>query len=309
MIVLNEFLLCGDKNLNRITQIKLPDGSFLQLDPDLEEFELAPQFAAIGFVPSKISDEYTNNTPLKVGDAVICHFHVIRTVNEVTVEGKQYFRCNFHHLWAKIENEIIIPLEEFLFIEPILEDKENMFVGRLQIKPEQENVHKRGRVSAIGVMAEQAGIKLNDTVIVTQNAECEIEIFGKIFWRLRIRNVVGIEREGNLICMTGKVLVKEIEEEEKQGLLAGVIDEKKERKGLVILTDIEEISQGDTVSYHNGIDTKFIHNEELYAYIDTENINYVQQPIWISPEWATDGVSTVLSTMPATTYNNRPSGK
>jgi hypothetical protein len=277
MTVLNEFLLDADKDLNRKTNIRLPDGTFLTLDADLDEFELATQIATVAYHPSIISTEYKNGTPLRAGDTVICHFHVVREKNALTIHDKQYFRCPYFHLWAKIENQTIVPLEEFLFVEPIIEDKDKLFCGQFQVKLEQEAVHKRGRVSAIGVQAAQAGIQLNDTVIVTQNAECEITLFNHLFWRLRIRNVVGIEREGQLICMTGKVLVKEVPAPEKQsGFMLPVDESKKERIGTVLLSDIEGIAPNDTLSFHHGVDTAFLHNEEKHAYIDRENLNYIK---------------------------------
>lgn len=287
MVVMNEFLLDADKNLNRKTNIKLPNGEYFQLDADLEEMELATQIASIAFVPSIISPEYKNKTPLKKGDLIICHFHVVRAKNEITLgaftpEGyidnsrtRQVFRCPYFHLWAKIENETIIPLEEFLFVEPIIEDKSELFCGQFQVKLEQGFLHKRGRVIANSVLSDEAGIKLNDTVIVTQNAECEIELFGRTFWRLRIRNVVGIERNAELICMAGKVLVKEQRPEIKQGGFELPEEITKERRGTVLLSDLPGTAPGDNISFHHGIDTAFQHKGEQHAYIDRENFNYI----------------------------------
>ena len=275
-VIKDTFLIRADRDLNRTTKVKGHDGNYLVIDADVNEFEHATQIGTVGHVPEIIDIKYRYDTPIFENDVIIFHYHVTQSKHAIEINGEQFFKCPYFQIWCKIENETIVPLEDFIFVEPIMESEEEMFSGNIQTKLYQEEIKSTGIVYSVSSMATQLGIKEGDKVFVTSSADLEIEILGKKLWRMRIRNVVGIEREGDLICLNNKALVKEIfEESQPQFLTKG--DDKKERAGEVVLSNIKDLSVGDKISYHNGVNTSLTYKGELYSYISSVNINYIKE--------------------------------
>ena len=275
MKLIKEYLISADKYLNRTLPIRGYDGEFIKLDLDLDAEELATQIATIEFIPLKKEKQWKYDTELNRGDIVLCHFHVIREKNEIIIDDNVYYRCLYVNLWAKIVDEKIVPLEDYIFVEPIIEDKSELFCGQFQVKMHQEDVKSTGFVFALSNQAKEVGINEGDKVFVTQNAECEINIMGKRLWRMRIRNIVGIERNNGLICLKNKILVKELPTEKPKSLWENIDENKKERFGQVVLTKIKGLLMTDKISYHNGVDSRLVYRNEVYAYINKDNLNYV----------------------------------
>jgi co-chaperonin GroES (HSP10) len=276
-LIKNTFLLTVDAELHRTTKIKGINGEYLTLDTDTDKHKYATQIGIISHVPLSVGTEFNYDTPLRENDIVFFHFHVSQPKHAINIGSVQYFKCPYFEIWCKVENEKIIPLEDYIFVEPILESEDDLFCNVFKRKVYQEEIKSTGIIFAIGNQAKYYGLEVGDKVFLTKNADVEIEILGKKLWRARIRNIIGVEREGKLVCIKNKILVKEVQEEEIESFLITFDEYKKERKGIVISTGISEgVSPGDKISFHNGVArTHLEYKGEQYAYLTPDNINYI----------------------------------
>ncbi len=276
-LIKDTFLIKANPELNHTTKIVGHNGECVVIDAECNKFEHATQLAEIAYAPATVDSKYRYDVKLNKGDIVFIHYHQVQPKNAVSVNGEELYKCPYFQIWCKIENEKLIPLEEYIFVEPILEPESDLFCDKLKTKVYQENIKSTGIVFAVGNMATEAGIKPGDKVFVTSNADLEVDILGKKLWRMRIRNVVGLEREGILICLNNKVVVREIELPKKDSVF--ILDEdetKKERRGQVLLSKLDNVQIGDKLSYHNGSATSFEYKKQQFAYINQDNINYIE---------------------------------
>lgn len=276
-LIKNTFLLTIDAELHRTTKIKGINGKYLTLDTDTDKHRYATQIGLICHVPASIGAEFNCDTPLKENDVICFHFHVSQQKHAIRIENKEYFKCPYFEIWCKIENETIIPLEDYIFVEPILESEDDLFCQSFRRKPYQEEIKSTGIVFAASNSAKKSGVNIGDKVFLTKNADVEIEILGKKLWRVRVRNIIGIEREGKLVCPKNKILVKELESTKRESLFIVQDENKKERKGAVIIAGIDiGIHAGNKISFHNGVArTHLEYKGENYAYLTADNINYI----------------------------------
>jgi co-chaperonin GroES (HSP10) len=274
-LIKDVFLIRANKNMNKSIII---GGKTLTVDTDFEKYRHATQVGEIAFSPKIIDKEYLYNTPLNDGDKIVCHHFVCQPDNLISINNEEFYQCEYYNIWAKIEGEKIKPLEDFIFVEPILEPESNLYSGSLQVKREREYLKNQGIVFALSKSARAAGLKMGDRIFFTNNADYDIRLLDKNLYRMRIRNIIGVEREGELVCLNDKILVKEINSEKKvNGLLYA--ENKREKTGEVKLVGdgITEIRRGEIVSYFNGLSSSLTYKNIQYAFITEDQINYKLQ--------------------------------
>lgn len=280
-LIKDTFLVRADKDLKKTLSIKGHDGKFLFLDTDFGKYEHATQVGEIASTPLEISPQYLYDNQLSEGDKIIFHHFVVQPDNSIRSDGEELFRCDYFHIWCKIKDEKIHPLEDFIFVEPILEPESSLWSENklVQTKTKREFLQNQGIVFAASKSAKIKGVKVGDKVFFTNNADYDIKIIDKLLWRMRIRNIIGIEREGKIICLSDKLIAKEISlfPVEKESVLILMDEKKRERKGVVISlgNEINGINAGNEISYFYGVSGRLNYKGNNYAFINKENINYI----------------------------------
>lgn len=269
-LIKDTFFVKADKDANK--RIKLSNGDILYVDTDFDPHNYATKTGTITHAPHFIDKQWKYDTKLKKGDAVLFHQFVCQEGNQVYVKGKEYSKAHYHHLFAIITKTELIPLENFLFVIPTEETEEDLFEGTVQVRFDKGNIKGYGIVKYLSKQAEEAGIKKGDKVFYTKNAEYKMEAFGKMYYRMRIRNITLIERDGELTCMNNRVLMKEEPEEEKF-----LVINQREAMGRIISvgSNVEDVSVGDKVGYFKGLTAPITHNGEEYVSMRKDNINYI----------------------------------
>lgn len=270
------FLVRADKDAKQTTSIKGHDGENLILDTDFQKYYHATQVGEVAFSPQIIDSEYLNDNPVKDGDQVLFHHFVCQEDNAVKYNGETLFQCEYFHIWARIVNTKLEPLEDFIFVEPILEPEENISTpGGLLLRAERQNLSGCGKVFALSKEAKKYGIRMGDVVFFTKDADYGINVMDHDLYRMRIRNIIGVERNGKLVCLTNKMLVLDITEDELRGGLIYRRNER-ERTGKVcnIGEDIKGIAIGEKISYFNGLASKLRYCGIDYSFLTIEDVNY-----------------------------------
>lgn len=265
------------------------NGNKITIDTDYNKYKHAVQIGRIFACPVTITDQYLNDTELKEGDVVVFHHFVCQPDHKVDV-AENVYRAEYFHLYAKLEYPAVYdratdtakimtevyPLEDAIFVEPILEDESNMFAGKIRIKTHQENLKQQGIVFASSKKARDMGVLPGDKIYFTLNADYAMHLCKKDLYRMRIRNIVAVERNNELVCIEGKVLVKEDPQEKKIGSLYDVRGGT-QMIGMVMSVGgkVYGVQPGEKIAYYAGTNGMIEYKGSNYAFIEMRHINYV----------------------------------
>lgn len=275
----------SDRNAN--IGITGANGSKIIIDTDYNRYKHTVQIGKIYACPIGITDQYINDVPLNVGDTVVFHHFVCQPDHKVNI-GENVYRAEYFHLYAKLIggtsgkyedlNDVIKmqPIEDIIFVEPILEDESNLYAGKLRIKTYQERIKQEGIVFACSKKAQSLGIQAGDKVFFTANADYSMKVASKDLYRMRIRNIIAIERNGELLCLKGRILIKQLPEERLIGRFTDV-GATSIKKGVIcgIGEGVLGLELGLVVSYVEGALGGINWNGSPYSMIETRHINYI----------------------------------
>ena len=236
------------------------------IDTDYNPKRLATIIGKIHSTSIRITDKFIYDIKINEGDIVVVNRLVCQDRNKVS---DNIFMCAYHHIYARI-TDTIVPLEDVLFCEPICDD--DYLVGQIKMNGQVSKV--KAKVCFVSNFASECGIKVNDIVYFSKDADYEMEIGSKLFYKMHVRSVIGIEREGELKTFRNKLLVKNITE---LGSVAGIdkiYAQSNLQTGVVIEQGNTSIEVGTSITYLNGTASVVKYKDEYYAFISEENIKY-----------------------------------
>lgn len=265
LIARNKFLVEVD---NQFSNPKIKGLEFI--DTDYNPKALATKTGRIHSLPIAISSDFKYDIKLNVGDGVVFNHIVCQDRNKYS---DKLFFCNYHNIFAKIENEILIPLEDAIFCEKIIEP--DFVVGCFVAKGKVSS--KYAKVFELSSFAEKQGMQKGDIVFFTKNADYEIIIGGKELFKMHLRNIIGIERDGVLKTFRNKLLVKDITELGNIGGIKKIYTNTSLRTGVVIESGNTGIPENSVLTYFNGSATSMNWKGEEYAFVGIENLKYIKK--------------------------------
>lgn len=270
------FLIHADLESQHISSITGHDGNKLFLDTDYQKYKHAVQIGTVAYSPQIIDKEYSNDNKVIDGDTVLFHHFVCQPDNKVVHDGKELYKCEYFHIWAKIVSGNLEPLEDFIFVEPIAQPEDSKKTNSGLVLPsEKKFISNCGRVFALSQKAKINGLRVGDIVFFTNDADYDINVEGKDLYRMRMRNIIGVERSGKLTCLSDKMLVLDVTDSVTKD---GLVYKKSERDrcGIVynIGHNIKGISLGDKVNFFNGLTSQLMYGGQMYSFLKTEDINY-----------------------------------
>lgn len=255
--VKDKFFVSADADANKCLDIVGPDGKKLFIDIDFNPFAYSTRVGTVTHIPQIIDDQWLNDNPIKVGDSVVFHHHVCQKENRVEYEDEELFMADYSQLFAKVEDGIITPLETIIYVEPIMEIEEDLFCDKFKIKEEVEVQKMMGIATFTSDNALKAGIALGDKIYFTAYAHYKTDLLGKEYYRIRLRNVRLVEREGGLIFIDNMVVLND------NHTVIGLGDN---------ITDIE---LDDKVNYFEGVFAKVNYEGKTLTSLQRENINVI----------------------------------
>jgi len=244
----------------------IAEGFFIDTDfnPKLLSTKIGKIHAeSIGVLPP---NKY--ETKLNLGDTVVFGHNVCQKKNKV---AENIFRCPYHAIFARIDDLEIIPLEDIFFCDPIKEEDKN--IGGFIVKGSVSN--KKAKVYMLSKAAYKAGLEIGDIIYFTKDADYAIDILDKRLFMMRIRNVIGIERNGELKTFRNKLLVKNLTKLGTIGEIKKIYFQTSLQIGEVIESGNTGIEKGTILTYYNGPASIINWNGQDYAFIDERNIKYI----------------------------------
>ncbi len=244
------------------------------IDTDYNPKILATKIGKIHTLPITMSDEYHYHIKLKVGDEVVFNHMVCQDRNKFQ---ENIFFCDYFNIYAIISEGKITPLEETIFCEKIMEP--NIEIGCLKVAGKVSD--KCAKVYWLSSECFDAGIRINDIVYFTKNADYPMEIMGNEFYKMHLRNMIGIERDEKLTCFKNKLLVKNITELGEVGGIKRIYAHNSLQKGVVVNAgNVTGIPEGTVLTYFNASATSMKWKDgEEYGFIDELNIKFLTNEI------------------------------
>lgn len=248
----------------------------LLVDTDYNKYKHATQIGKVVATPIRITAQYINDTLINIGDVVVFHHFVCQSENKVKFMDGNIYRADYFNLYGKVEDNKLIPIEDIFFVTPILEPEENMYEGVLQIKPHREYIKQQGIVYSVSKSMSDLGLMVGDKVFFTKDADYPMTINNALLYRMRKRNIVIIERDGDLVCLNDKLIVKQFPKVEKVGVLYST-KRTGEQKGEIVKIgkDVSGVEVGEVISYFNGSLGTFEYKGETFSLIELRHLNYV----------------------------------
>lgn len=269
----NTFIIESKLITNDSTGIFIGDKE-LKLDTDFNRHKHAVRTGKIHTLPLKISKDYINDTPLNEGDNVVIHHFVIQPENK---RAENLYLCKYLQVYAIIKDNTLIPIEDLIFVEPTEETEEDTTNKGFISKTEKGNVKQKGKVFASSKKAQQSGISAGDIIYFTRNGDYKINLVGQDLYRMKIRNVVAIEKNGELECFNGKILVENcITDKVERMYISPKFGSSIKAQVIKIDKNISSVLVGDVINYAHALGNETItHKGKKYEFVQESNINYI----------------------------------
>lgn len=176
-------------------EVELSNGKTLYLDGRYNNFENRISKGVVHSVPSKWSDIFHE------GDTVYFHHSISIGKNrvEVGLNSKlfilQYTKEHSYDCLVYLierDNEIFT-VNDFIFVEPT-EAETYKQIGSILVPSNAENKKPwRGKVAYLNdYVREQLNIEVGDEVVWSKDSEYEMEVEGKILYRMRVNDIMAI---------------------------------------------------------------------------------------------------------------------
>lgn len=270
------FLVQVDNAKNSTLDIVGSSGKKLLIDTDYNKFKHSTRVGKVFALPIMLTPQYIYDVPLNIGDEVMFHHFVCQPKNKIEIYDNVY-RADYFNVYAKIVDDMIEPLEDIIFVDPIKEKEEDLFCGVIKVRTKLDVVKQQGIVFASSRKARAWGILPGDKVHFSRNADYEMKLVDKVLYRMKIRNILCVERDGVPVCLQDKILVK-LRKDYKVNDNLFQDKEEYQLEGEVIDFGGKAncVSKGDIVNFfstiHGGVD---LYGEQ-YHFLEPRHINYIK---------------------------------
>lgn len=241
------------------------------LDTDYRKKELATKIGRIVALPVSIDEEYLNDVPLNEGDTVLFNHTVTQDVNKY--KGNTFY-CDYFSIFAKIEEgyraDVITPIEKAMFCYP-LKDSDKDFGG--VVIPGKISA-ERAEVVFLSPECKRKGIEVGDVVYFTKGADYPMTFGKSILYKMHLRNILGIERDGKLIAFSNKMMVENTTSLGKIGGLDRIYYDTSLQTGVVVEGGNTGVKNGSLVTYLAGVSHPINWNGKSYSFIEDRNVKY-----------------------------------
>lgn len=280
-LLYNRFLITADAHAKATLPIKGHNGEFLELDKEFDPYLHATQVGEIYAAPHHFDESSIDSRNLLPGTTVWFHHHVCQPKNKWMIQGDEYYQCHFSQIWAKVENEELIPMDEWLFLSPIPEADEDRFSeAGLELREGGGTLPGTGIVFAASEHCKKMGLIPGEKVYFVREADYSITIGGKDLWRMKLSAIVAIERNGELFPLADKILIKEhphSDTVERNGLILPWSERDKQLYGTVQHTgsEITCCKAGDEIVFYPGIFTSLRFKDQDYSIVRKDYLLYL----------------------------------
>jgi co-chaperonin GroES (HSP10) len=125
------------------------------------------------------------------GDIVWVHHFVDEQIIPI---GSNLSFVEYNQVYCRKRGEKLETLGNFILVEPITYGELGMMRSesgiRLSTKNATDNAEKIGIARLLSDKAKEAGLKDGDRVLFNKNCEYEIDVDGKVYYRMELRDII-----------------------------------------------------------------------------------------------------------------------
>lgn len=130
------------------------------------------------------------------GDKVYVHHFVNSQENKLPFDGT-YSWLEGHHIFCRVRDGNVKPLNRYVFVEPIKYDDLASFLKTdsgmyLTQKHGTEYVERIGIIRLLSDIAIDEGLVDGDKVLFGKNCEYDIEIEGTLYFRMEVQDIITV---------------------------------------------------------------------------------------------------------------------
>jgi len=272
----NTYLISADEDKHTKTK------SGLFIDTTWDKYKWAVREGIVESVPriveanpSGTTKKYNPDIDIRIGDKVHFHHFVVQDDMRIKVGDKSLFKCPRFHMFCVIKKKKIVMLDSWVFVSPILEKEEDIVktFGTLKLwtKATPGEIHLMGTVSHLSNMAKAQGLSKGDTIMFKKDAEYQMNIEGKEYYRMDLANVIAIVRNEKLYPLRDEIIVQNnsIKEHVRpSGLIIPMkpAREQIEKVEAVGIQDEEkQFKVGSKIMFHHHTGSKVEYNKQKYT--------------------------------------------
>ena len=280
-IIQDNFLLDIDANAGANLAILGENGVHLVIDKKFDPYRHSTRFGIVAECPSRFSPPSIDSEMIKKGDEVIFHHFVAQPKNQWYIDGKELYQAHFTQIFARVNEGYLQPINDWIFIEPIQETEDDIKIGDLYLREHTDVKKGFGTVVAASNLSKKNGVSVGDRLHIIKDVDYEMEIGGKKLWRVRLQQVVCIERDGKLLPLNDKVLVKE--DPRPETLMSGDLMLPLSMRSKDVYGEVLEVGEqckeivsiGERVCFLHGVFSRHNIYGAWYSLVKKENLIYV----------------------------------
>ena len=213
------------------------------------------------------SFEYTILNDLKKGDKIYMHYLVAQDKNRLIIDDQELFITSINNIFAKIENGKLIPCQDVVFCEQIIDD--NLYDGGLQIKNNPAPISQLLKVVATNDFGNKMGIFEGDLILTIAGAGSEV-MKTDLKW-IKLLNIIGKVVDDEIIPLNGMCVIEEGEIEQTwAGLMVSEIHWSRFGVGKVLKSTIGY--EGENVTYIHTMHSRLSFKGKTYCMAEERNL-------------------------------------
>ena len=129
--------------------------------------------------------------------------------------------------------------------------------------------------------AEKQGLKAGDTIIYKNDADYEMTVEGKLYYRMKLANVAAVVRDGNVVPLRDEVLIETNFKEETLRdsgiILVNLKPERTQQANIHTKGINSEYQVGDSILYIYGTGVRVEYEGKKYCILRQEEVLGVMQ--------------------------------
>lgn len=176
-----------------------------------EAFDAAPKRSKVYAFPKVITggngqNEYLNDVKIEKGDYVYHHHLASNDRFKIVFNDEEIFWQEINQVFAVEKNDTVIPLERYVFVQPIEEDESSIKTNSgIFLKEKAGFVPVTGILKYCSPYAKSKGFQEGSIVKFMDRAKYEIVVKGQLLYKTRFDNIYAGEMDACEVINTKKV--------------------------------------------------------------------------------------------------------
>ena len=172
-------------------EVDIGNGKKLFIDTTWYEEDHIIQYGIVRHPPIRLSKWLKTEVELKSGDKVYGHHFMGKDTNKIELEGKDYSMLPYNMLYARVRNNKIHMLSDYVLVEKVVDKEEDIVTASgIILKTQVQKKEQIGVVKHVNSTSIDFGFKPGDRILFIKDADYEMEVEGEKLFRMKNDNIL-----------------------------------------------------------------------------------------------------------------------